>query len=65
MTERSLKIIIFVKSTMDDVQSVTKCGRLFHARGPMTAKARSPSVEEEEYIYLTQRNDNEHDNIQH
>jgi len=29
----------------DDEQSVTNSGRLFHARGPATAKARSPSGE--------------------
>jgi len=28
-----------------DEQSVTNSGRLFHARGPATAKARSPSDE--------------------
>jgi len=28
-----------------DKQSVTNSGRLFHARGPATAKARSPSDE--------------------
>jgi len=29
----------------DDEQSVTNSGRLFHARGPATAKAQSPSDE--------------------
>jgi len=39
------KILRCFLKVLDDVQSVTKCGRLFHARGPATAKARSPSVE--------------------
>jgi len=38
-----------------DEQSVTNSGRLFHARGPSTAKARSPSDErrvDDDFIYI-------------
>jgi len=42
-----------------DEQSVTKSGRLFHARGPATAKARSPS--DERRVDGTTRADNDAD----
>ena len=44
---------------MSDKQSVTNSGKLFHARGPATAKAQSPSNEQR--VAGTTRADDEAD----